>query len=140
MEFNLHRVGGPELPTRIPVMLKKRARGPYLRKSPPPARPKTNFIREWRESRGLTQSQLADMAGLSSGSAISAYENGENDPSVETLQAIAAALDLTSGMLLDVDPTGDPVLWEGFQRASKDQRREIGRIVGALVGPPKAKK
>ncbi len=121
---------------RIQVMLKKR--GPYLRKTRP-ARAKTNFIREWREWAGLTQAQLAEASGLSGGS-ISAYELGTMDPSLEALKAISAALRVPMGMLLDVDPREDAPLWAGFLRATKDQRHEIGRIVAALVGPPKPRR
>lgn len=119
-------------------MLKKR--GPYLRK-PKPA-PKstagTNFVREWRENAEMTQEALAAAAGLSVAS-ISAYERGA-DPSLDALAKLEKALDVPRGMILDVNPLEDQPLWSGYLRASDTQKREIGRIVGALVGPTKRKK
>ena len=122
--------------SRISVMPKKR--GPYLRKAKVP-KPKTNFVREWREWAEMTQEDLAAESGLSVGS-ISAYEGGKNDPSLEALQALSAALGVPKGMILDINPLEDEPLWAGFLRATDGQKREIGRIVSALVGPQKGKK
>jgi transcriptional regulator with XRE-family HTH domain len=129
---------------RIPVMPQKnRKKGPYLRapKAQEKPRDNPNFIRQWREWKGWTQEELAEKSGLSV-SSISAYEKeaGGNDPSVEALQKLSASLGVPKGMLLDVSPAEDPPLWAGFLRASEAQRAEIGRIVGALVGPPKRAK
>lgn len=114
-------------------------RGPYFRKPKAAGRPPSNFIRQWRERAEMTQEDLADASGLSVGS-ISAYELGGADPSIDALKRLAAALGVTPGMLLDVNPEDDPPLWAGFLRATKGQKEEIGRIVGALVGPPKPKR
>lgn len=87
----------------------------------------------------MTQEALAEKAGLSVGG-ISAYERGATDPSIDALQKLEDALGVPKGMLLDVNPDDDPPLWAGFLRASKSQKEEIGRIVGALVGPFKPKR
>jgi transcriptional regulator with XRE-family HTH domain len=125
---------------RIPAMPKK---GPYLRKPKPPEkiRENSNFVRQWREWADMTQEELAEKSGLSV-SSISAYEKegGGNDPSVEALRKLSKALGVPAGMILDVNPAEDAPLWAGFLRASKDQKAEIGRIVSALVGPPKRAK
>lgn len=128
----------PDL-TRIPVMVEKR--GPYLRKPKPAAKVglKTNFLREWRENAEMTQEDLAAESGLSLGS-ISAYELGTNNPSLDALAKLEKALGVPRGMILDVNPMEDQPLWSGYLRANETQKREIGRIVGALVGPPKRKK
>jgi transcriptional regulator with XRE-family HTH domain len=125
--------------TRIPAMVEKR--GPYLRKPKPAAKTgvKSNFVREWRENAEMTQEDLAAQSGLSLGS-ISAYELGTNNPSLDALAKLERALGVPRGMLLDVNPVEDQPLWSGYLRASETQKREIGRIVGALVGPPKRKK
>ena len=47
-------------------------------------------IRRAREEAGLTQAELAERAGTSQ-AALSAYENGRKQPSVETLSRILAA-------------------------------------------------
>jgi transcriptional regulator with XRE-family HTH domain len=115
----------------------KSKRGPYLRNKPKkrPEAPRTHLIREWREWAEMTQEELAGASGLSVGS-ISAYELGTNDPSMDAAKKIADAIGIPKGMLLDVNPLEDPPLWAGFLRASSTQRREIGRIIGALVGQP----
>lgn len=116
-----------------------RKKGPYRRKpKDTPARPKSNFVREWREWADLTQEDLAGDSGLSL-SSISAYERGDNDPSLEALAKLADALGVPKGMILDIDPTTDPPLWNGYLRASERQRQEIGRLVGAIIGPMKPK-
>jgi transcriptional regulator with XRE-family HTH domain len=87
----------------------------------------------------MTQEALAAESGLSLGS-ISAYELGTNNPSLDALAKLEKALGVPRGMILDVNPVEDQPLWSGYLRASETQKREIGRIVGALVGPPKRKK
>lgn len=125
--------------TRILAMLKKR--GPYFRKPKPDPRvtEATNFVRQWREWAEMTQEVLAEEADVSL-SSISAYELGTNDPSIKAAGKLAAAMGITRGMLLDINPLEDDALWSGYLRASENQKREIGRMVGALVGPPKRKR
>lgn len=115
-----------------------RKRGPYLRQPKPRTRAtqKTNFLREWREHVEMTQEQLAEAAGLSVGS-ISAYELGSNAPSLDALQRLSEAMNVPKGMLLDINPHEDPAMWDAYLRASETQKREIGRIAGALIGPRK---
>jgi transcriptional regulator with XRE-family HTH domain len=50
-----------------------------------------NALRVWREHRGLTVKQLADLAGISA-SFVSQMESGRREGSVETMRRIAAAL------------------------------------------------
>lgn len=116
-------------------------RGPYTRTRPrpKPAGPKLNFVREWREHFEMTQDDLAAEAEMSIPS-ISAYERGDNQPSMEALGKLAKAFGIPKGMILDVNPQEEPSIWDGYLRASETQRREIGRIVGALVGPAKRKR
>lgn len=56
-------------------------------------------IKECRNQRGLTQVELAERAKISR-SYLAGVEGDRYNPSVETLQRIAAALDTTSGVLL----------------------------------------
>ncbi len=60
-------------------------------------------IRELRKEAGLTQTQLADQAGLPQ-SHVSRLENAEHSPTNMTLQKIARALDVPIG---EIDPCGD---------------------------------
>lgn len=50
------------------------------------------YIAEWRESRGLTQQQLADRLEASDVT-ISRWETGKRQPDLNALAAIAEALD-----------------------------------------------
>ena len=53
-----------------------------------------NPIRVWREHRGVSQAQLASMAGISA-SYLSQLESGKRDGTMEVLSAVSAALDVT---------------------------------------------
>jgi len=66
-----------------------------------------HFVHEWRKYRGLTQDQLAEMAGLTSG-AISQLENGIFAYKQPTLEALAEALECRPGDILSVNPLADP--------------------------------
>ncbi len=56
-------------------------------------------VRKARTSRNLTVGKLAEATGLSKGF-ISQVENGRSNPSIESLRAIASALQLPLGLLL----------------------------------------
>ena len=58
-----------------------------------------NPIRVWREHRGLSASQLAEACGVT-GSAISQIESGKRKPSIDTLKAMATALNVDVDDLL----------------------------------------
>jgi DNA-binding XRE family transcriptional regulator len=55
-------------------------------------------VRRLRDERGWTQEDLAHGAGLRTG-AVSAIERGKSDPKWTTVQAIAAALDVSTADL-----------------------------------------
>ncbi|MGR1083297.1 helix-turn-helix domain-containing protein [Olegusella massiliensis] len=57
-------------------------------------------IRILRESQEMSQSELARAIGKTR-SAISQFENGANEPSTETIRAIAKALDVSTSELID---------------------------------------
>lgn len=56
--------------------------------------------RVWREHRGLTQAELAKLAGLSQ-PAIAQIETGQRKPGVAALQKLAGALGLNMADLVD---------------------------------------
>ncbi len=56
-------------------------------------------IHQYRRSKGLTQVELANLAGVSK-AAISRYESGSREPSLKHLQAIAKAMGIKSIYLL----------------------------------------
>lgn len=61
-------------------------------------------IRMLRKNKKLTQSQLANMIGISTIS-IRKYEAGDREPSNTTIRVIAAALDVDASDLLGLKPT-----------------------------------
>src|SRR5215471_7183598 len=63
-------------------------------------------IRSERERAGLSLSELARRAGIAK-STLSQLESGAGNPSIETLWALAVALDVPFSRL--VDPPSDPV-------------------------------
>lgn len=69
-----------------------------------PARRRRHFIREWREFRGLTQQQLADIIGASKTS-ISRIEDLKQGYTQDFLESCADALGVHVGTLLTRAPT-----------------------------------
>lgn len=65
-------------------------------------------IRRTRKALKLTQAELGALVGVS-GVAVGYWESGANTPGGDRLPAIAAALGLTVGQVLDVEPLPDPV-------------------------------
>lgn len=57
-------------------------------------------LRRLRLERGLSQEQLAAQAGIVQ-SAISAFESGEKEPRISTLQRLASCLGVSTAMLLE---------------------------------------
>ena len=69
-----------------------------------------NYLRAWREYRGLTQAQLADIIGTE-GSVIGLLESGDRGLSDKWLRRLAPALETTPGLLLDFAPAEvDPAM------------------------------
>ncbi len=67
-------------------------------------------VRHYRKARGMSQEQCADAAGLSPGM-MGKVERGETAPSLDSVEKIAAALDLPAAVLFGADittvPTGE---------------------------------
>ena len=82
-------------------------------------------IRTMRMSRGLSQAQLADLAGLSR-SAIGNYENGAREPDLDTIEALADAFNVSIADLTDNSVTTDPdnnELWTLREQMRRDPDR-----------------
>jgi transcriptional regulator with XRE-family HTH domain len=97
-----------------------------------------------RKARGLTQVQLAELAGTTQ-RAISYYENDAGYPPAPALVALARALEVTTDVLLGVKPPkvdryGEDSetrrLWKRFQHVTtlpdRDQKAVI-RLINSLV-------
>jgi transcriptional regulator with XRE-family HTH domain len=91
-----------------------------------------NFVREWREYRGLTQEQLAERAGMSVGN-VSQFERGLQGFSDEGLQALAEALGTQPGYLLMVNPNADEPIWSIWEKAKPAERKMIVDIAKTVV-------
>lgn len=94
-------------------------------------------ISTWRQTRGLTQNQLAEKASISR-SYLAGVETGRYNPSVDTLQGLAAALNIPISSLLETDQKeqtpaiheslSDPVtaeLLKMVREASEEERRDM---------------
>lgn len=95
-----------------------------------PKAPSKLYLAEWREAKGsLTQQQLADRIGTTKGT-ISRWENGERDPPLSALYALAEALSIHTGDLFHHPdrPTADELL----RNASPDELRQALTVVRAL--------
>lgn len=66
-------------------------------------------IRQIREARGLTQSELAERCELSD-NFIGLLERGENSPSIFTLEKLARALNVSPSELFALDKSSDKAL------------------------------
>lgn len=64
------------------------------------------YLEAWRAHRGLSQEDLAEKSGVSTGQ-ISLIESRKSAGSPETLEKLANALQIEVGELLDVQPGGD---------------------------------
>ncbi len=99
-------------------------------------------VRQWRIARELTLSGLAARAGVAK-STVSLIERGQGNPSIDTIRALAAALELPFVSLLHDDPpagelrvvragetTPVPIAGDGDGR---DARLMLTRPGGALM-------
>lgn len=95
-------------------------------------------IKQRRKKLGLTQLQIKQDVGISSGN-LSDFENGNKLPSAPALIALSKALDCSIDWLLtgesfspqNTSPMSENVerLLEGFQNLSADNQEEIIEIV-----------
>lgn len=81
------------------------------------------LIREARRSRGLTQAQLATAARTSQ-TAVSAYESGAREPSLDTLSRLLAA----AGARLTVVPAGPAA-----RMPSRTELARTGRTLAQVI-------
>lgn len=81
------------------------------------------YLAAWRTHRGLTQQELADETGYAK-SYISDLESGEERYNRDTHAAMAKALQVSLGFLMDVNPfsvdDGFTQMGDGFKRLATD--------------------
>jgi transcriptional regulator with XRE-family HTH domain len=93
-----------------------------------------NYLRQWREKRGLTQEQLAEKVGTVKG-VISLLESEKRPLSSKWLRKFADALDTTPGRILDIDP--DEVsadILDIWDHIDADDRPRAMRVLRSLTG------
>jgi transcriptional regulator with XRE-family HTH domain len=83
-------------------------------------------IRRIRKSEGLTQKELAERLGVTEAN-VRAYESGRRNPRPKTLEAMANALEVSPGALMDSDFDGVSAMHRLFQifRAYSGELQEI---------------
>jgi transcriptional regulator with XRE-family HTH domain len=92
-----------------------------------------NYLRHWREFRGLTQQQLAELVDTNA-NMIGYLESGERGLSAKWLRRLAPALDTTPGMLLDHDPsTLDSDIIDIWAHAGAREQRQLSEIAKTLL-------
>lgn len=104
-----------------------------------PKDPERNFLRAWREHRGLTQVVLAEAVGTS-GAVISLLEAGERRLSDKWLRRIAPVLGTRPGHLLELDPADAPSdileIWADIPEDRREQARDVLRTFRAKTEQP----
>jgi transcriptional regulator with XRE-family HTH domain len=94
-----------------------------------------NFLRAWREYRGLTQARLAEAVDTT-GAVISLLEAGERGLSDKWLRRLAPVLGTTPGNLLDMDPHDvDHDIFEIINSMPKEMQEQAKSVLKALRGP-----
>lgn len=101
-------------------------------------------LRQAREMRGLSQSELAEKAGLQT-SAVSHFEVGRRAPSFDNLKRLAEALqvsiDFLSGRVADPAGVGKQAeqFFRDFSKLSSQDQEIIARLVGDYAKRNKGK-
>lgn len=89
-----------------------------------------NYLKAWREFRGLTQEQLAELVGTTK-AVISLLENEKRPLSSKWLRKLAEALDTQPGHILDHDPndldTDIIDIWSHIPERDRDQAARVLR-------------
>ena len=74
-------------------------------------------LKQLREARGWNKKQLGNEVGLTNVSILE-FEKGRKTPSVDTLVALATALDVSTDYLLGLSPPDPHVTPEGGERGN----------------------
>lgn len=95
-----------------------------------PKHPRQNFLRAWREHRGLTQEQLAERLDTSKGQ-VSSWETGRRSMSWGVMDALAEALSIEPWDLFR-DPN-QPSADELLRNASPEIRTQAIEVIRVLT-------
>jgi transcriptional regulator with XRE-family HTH domain len=96
-----------------------------------------NHLRAWREYRGLSQTELAELAGTTH-QVIGYLERGRTQLSAKWLRKLAPVLDTTPGMLLDHAPeelSADIIdIWTASSLNERQQIVDLAKVVKRKTG------
>lgn len=85
-------------------------------------------IKECRENQGLSMTKLAEKTGLTL-SAISQFESGERDPSLESLKKLADALQVSADYIMgreeEISDQNILASFRGLQKMTKEDKKEM---------------
>lgn len=84
------------------------------------------LIATMRKSRGMSQSQLADMIGRKQNS-ISSYESGRREPDMDTLEALADAFNVPLSSLMEFSTVGKN------KRILSNKRLQVVPVIGDIA-------
>lgn len=91
-------------------------------------------IRKYRELRGLSQKELADLIGVSN-SRVSNWEQGINRPNADIISDLCKALDVSPSELLDIQISTDSLNEQERKLVSAYRNRpELQEAVNILLG------
>jgi len=90
-------------------------------------------IRNIRMNRGLTQAEFAKKIGISD-KAISTYENGTRNPKMDVVIKIANVFHLTTGEILESNPTDvETKLLSSFRSLSTANKNIVINLINSLL-------
>jgi transcriptional regulator with XRE-family HTH domain len=93
-----------------------------------------NYLKAWREFRGLTQEELADKAETTK-AVISLLENEKRPLSSKWLRKFAEILKTQPGHILDHDPNEvNADIFDLWARIGKEDRQRAARVLRSLTG------
>lgn len=91
-------------------------------------------IRKYRELRGLSQKELADLIGVSN-SRVSNWEQGINRPNADIISDLCKALDVSPSELLDIQISTDSLNEQERKLISAYRNKpELQEAVNILLG------
>lgn len=95
-----------------------------------PKRPRRHYLKDWRESRGLTQQQLADRLDTGKDQ-ISRWESGKRGMTAEVIDAVSDALQIEPGDLFrdPATPSADQLL----RNAPPEIQRQALALIETLI-------
>lgn len=91
-----------------------------------------NFIRKWRQHRGYTLEQLADMSQMNKGN-LSKLERGVYPYNQGVLEALAHALMTEPASLLMRDPTEPRAIWSLWDQAKPVEKDQIVQLAETVL-------